>query len=169
MKKLFLNRWKFQDSWEQNFEESFSWRKSSAISAMVDPDGLILHALLRVFKSSFSSNRFQMLPPILSRSPRKRGKYVENFGNGEHVSRRELRRRGRRIMQRKQRDLIHAFPRGRSQVLQSFCDHVPRAVQMFDRPQLRALNFSLLFHFCSHWCYYNGITVYNLLLLQPLN
>lgn len=98
----------------------------------VDPDGLILHALLRVFKSSFSSNRFQMLPPILSRSPRKRGKYVENFGNGEHVSRRELRRRGRRIMQRKQRDLIHAFPRGRSQVLQSFCDHVPRAVQMFD-------------------------------------
>lgn len=117
-----------------------------------------LHALLRVFKSSFSSNRFQMLPPILSRSPRKRGKYVENFGKGEHVSR-ELRRRGRRIMQRKQRDLIHAFPRGRSQVLQSFCDHVPRAVQMFDRPQLRALNFSLLFHFCSHWCYYNGITV----------
>lgn len=49
----------------------------------------------------FSSNRSQMLPPILS--PRERGKYVENFG--QHVLWHEFPRR--RIMQRKQR--VHNF------------------------------------------------------------
>lgn len=108
----------------------------------------------------FSSNRSQMLPSILS--PKERGKYVENFG--QHVlawisstwtkNNAEKATCTRFHTHRVSRVHSRAFRREQTtQVLQSFCDHVPRALQMFpfNQPALRASFYLLRFRFCPRF------------------